>query len=121
MPSKPRIHVQSVVFALALGLALPGCKNNSAQSAEFFNSPSGPPTGPQDPGWPRVFEKKGDQVTLYQPQVDSWKNYSEIAFRMAVGVKPKNREQTYYGCLIINGDTFINYDSRTVLINNLQP
>lgn len=27
-------------------------------------------TAPNDPGWPRVFEKDGKQLTAYQPQMD---------------------------------------------------
>lgn len=42
---------------------------------------------PDDPGWPRVFQSKGKELTIYQPQVDFWNNYKEIQFRCAISVE----------------------------------
>jgi hypothetical protein len=42
---------------------------------------------PADTGWPRVIKKNGKELTIYQPQVDYWKNYQEIRFRCAISVK----------------------------------
>jgi hypothetical protein len=34
-----------------------------------------------DPGWPRVIQKDGKQLTVYQPQVDYWKDFAENELR----------------------------------------
>jgi len=44
-------------------------------------------TSPCDPGWPRVIQKNGKQLTIYQPQVDFWKDYANLHFRCAISVK----------------------------------
>jgi len=44
----------------------------------------------QDPGWPRQLTNSGGQVLIYQPQVDDWRNFTDIkwcsAFQMTVAV-----------------------------------
>lgn len=50
---------------------------------------------PADPGWPRVFKKDGKQLTVYQPQVDYWKDYSRIHFRCAIAVKGVSKQEKF--------------------------
>jgi hypothetical protein len=32
----------------------------------------------QDPGWPRQLVKPGGKLIIYPPQVDDWKNFTDI-------------------------------------------
>ena len=50
-------------------------------------------TAPPDPGWPR--QKTSEQGTLiyYQPQVDEWKDFKELDFRMAFSFTPKGGKE----------------------------
>ncbi|MHC1767266.1 MAG: hypothetical protein AB9869_23800 [Verrucomicrobiia bacterium] len=48
-----------------------------------------------DPGWPRVFKKDGKQLTVYQPQVDYWKDYSSTHFRCAIAVKGVLKQEKF--------------------------
>jgi hypothetical protein len=41
----------------------------------------------EDEGWPREFEKDGKNYTIYQPQVEKWKD-NQIEERAAVSVQP---------------------------------
>lgn len=70
-------------------------------------------------GWPRVFAKHGNTIELFQPQVDSWKDYANIHFRMAVAVTPKNETQPIYGVVTVQGDSLVDHDAQMVLITNL--
>ena len=49
------------------------------------------PAAPATPAvWPRTFEKGGDKIVMYQPQVDSWKDQAQIAFRCALAISPQS-------------------------------
>ncbi|MCL5271519.1 MAG: hypothetical protein M1457_13425 [bacterium] len=69
----------------------------------------------QDAGWPRVFEKDGQVVALYQPQIDSWENYRKITFRAAVAVIAGERKEAVYGVIDAQADTKVDPDTRMVL------
>ncbi len=40
-----------------------------------------------DPGWPRVYKQDSIRITVYQPQVDYWRGYTNLHFRCAIAVK----------------------------------
>src|SRR4029453_5818332 len=52
-------------------------------------SSSNPTSGPRDPGGPPELFQDGPRLTIYQPQVDDWKNFQELTWRMAVSLTPK--------------------------------
>ena len=45
--------------------------------------------GSGDPGWPREHVRDGNHLLVYQPQVDDWKNFHDLTWRMAVSLTPK--------------------------------
>lgn len=71
-----------------------------------------------DPGWPRVFKQDGNQLTIYQPQVDSWDGYKTIHFRCAVAVTPASDKRDYYGIAEASADTAVDFATRTVVTRN---
>lgn len=76
--------------------------------------------GPADPGWPRVFEKDHDRVTLYQPQIDEWPNYASISFRAALSVAHGDDEKdAKYGVLTVKAKTFVDHSSSMVFMTDL--
>ena len=72
----------------------------------------------QDPGWPRQRVDSGNTLISYQPQVDDWKNFQELDWRMAFALTPKGGEQAI-GIAVMKGDTAIDNDKKMVLITNL--
>jgi len=46
-----------------------------------------------DPGWPREKYSNGTRLIIYQPQVDDWKNFQELTWRMAVSLTPKGGKE----------------------------
>ncbi|MEI6783631.1 MAG: hypothetical protein WCQ21_22290, partial [Verrucomicrobiota bacterium] len=50
---------------------------------------------PADPGWPRVFQRAGKQLTVYQPQVDYWNGYTNLHFRCAIAVKGVLKQERF--------------------------
>jgi hypothetical protein len=76
------------------------------------------PAIPAQRGWPRTFEKGGNTMEVYQPQIDSWKNYDVIEFRAAIAVTPAGASQTMYGVLAGQADTVIDKENRMVILTD---
>src|SRR5262249_24791331 len=71
----------------------------------------------QDPGWPRQRVDNGNTLVTYQPQVDDWKNFQELDWRMAFTLTPKGGQQTV-GIAVMRRNTTIDNDAQVVLITN---
>jgi hypothetical protein len=69
---------------------------------------------PDDPGWPRVFQNKGTELTIYQPQVDFWNDFKELQFRCAISIETGDSKQEKVGVVEIHAETIVDHDSSTV-------
>ena len=71
--------------------------------------------------WPRERVINGNVLVTYQPQVDDWKDYRELQFRMAISFTPAGGKEVV-GVLVLQGETEIdiNNDVKTVFISNLR-
>ena len=72
-------------------------------------------TSSADPGWPRVFTKDKLQLTVYQPQVDSWKDYAQLHYRCAISVKGVFKEERF-GVAEMDATTVVDQAARVVVI-----
>jgi hypothetical protein len=59
---------------------------------------------PADPGWPREKYSNGTRFIIYQPQVDDWKNFQQLTWRMAVSLTPKGGKEVV-GVVEMKGNT----------------
>jgi CheY-like chemotaxis protein len=71
-------------------------KTAIAVSLLFLASVSG--VSAQDPGWPRQITKQGDTLVYYQPQVDNWKDFEELDWRMAIAITPAGARKSFSFC-----------------------
>jgi hypothetical protein len=71
---------------------------------------------PVDPGWPRQFKGNGQELVVYQPQVDSWDDYSKLHYRAAISFKAGSGEKEIYGVAEGDAETAVDQDSRSVEI-----
>jgi len=69
----------------------------------------------QDPGWPRKLQKPGGTVIAYQPQVDNWKDFTNITWRQAFQMTPTGGKQVI-GAATFNGKTTVDNDKHMVVI-----
>jgi hypothetical protein len=76
-------------------------------------------TWAQDPGWPRQIVKPGGTLIVYQPQVDDWKNFTDIRWRQAFQLTPTGGKQIV-GAATFAGSTAVNTDTHMVFIYNMQ-
>ena len=71
-------------------------KTAIAVSLLFLASVSG--VSAQNPGWPRQITKQGDTLVYYQPQVDNWKDFEELDWRMAIAITPAGARKSFSFC-----------------------
>jgi hypothetical protein len=69
---------------------------------------------PSDPGWPRRFKGGGQEVVVYQPQVDSWDNYTKLHYRAAISIKGGSAKKEIFGVAEGDADTVVDPETRTV-------
>lgn len=77
-----------------------------------------PARAPIDPGWPREITRNGVKLTIYQPQIDEWKNYRALKARIAFVMTAKDGKPVI-GVANLEGATTADAASRTVYIRNL--
>jgi hypothetical protein len=69
----------------------------------------------QDQGWPRTINKPGGTLVLYQPQVDSWKNYSVVDARSAFSLTP-NGGKEHVGVVTFTLQSIVDMDTHNVFL-----
>lgn len=75
---------------------------------------------PSPASWPRTYvSKTGDVLTLYQPQIDAWKDHDKIRFRCAFAIMQATTKTTDYGVCAVQADTLVDNTARTVLMTNM--
>jgi hypothetical protein len=71
------------------------------------------------PGWPRVIDRDGNHVLLYQPQIKSWTQYRTLVADTAISITPTGGKQIL-GVISWRANTQANVAARTVFINQIQ-
>src|SRR5207248_10036034 len=99
-----------IVFAASAFLA-----GDLAAKSSISNATS----GSADPGWPREKFSNGNRLITYQPQVDDWKNFQELTWRMAVSLTPKGGKEVV-GVGEMKGNTDVDNVAKVVIITNPQ-
>src|ERR1700751_5942085 len=70
-----------------------------------------------DSSWPRERYQNGNRLIVYQPQVDDWKNFQDLSWRMAVSLTPKTGK-TVVGVVEMKGNTSVDNVAKLVTITN---
>jgi hypothetical protein len=100
--------ISLIVFAVSALLA----GDLAAQSSNSNATP-----GSTDPGWPREKYSNGTRLLIYQPQVDDWKNFQDLTWRMAVSLTPKGGKEAV-GVVEMKGNTDVDNVAKVVVITN---
>ena len=104
-----------VIFACSVWLA--GCRA-SKESAKETRQPVDT-VADEDLGWPREISNQGSTLLLYQPQVDDWKNFRELNWRMAFSLTPAGGQEAV-GVATLHSNTEIDNDNKIVLLTDLK-
>ena len=74
---------------------------------------------PPDPGWPRQRTNEQGRLIYYQPQVDEWKEFKDLKFRMAFTLAPKGEKQVV-GIMVLQAQTDVDVDEHSVLLSDFK-
>ncbi len=98
----------------------PGQVQATAVAAAAAGSKSASEANPPevDPGWPREFKNAGGKLLTFQPQVDEWKDFKEITWRMAVALTPAGGKEVL-GAATMRGQTDVDNEKHVVTIHDL--
>src|SRR5947199_4920412 len=91
----------------------------AAASLPAKQSTSGDSGNVTDPGWPREKYSNGNRLIIYQPQVDDWKDFQQLTWRMAVSLTPKGGKEVV-GVVEMKGNTDIDNVAKVAVITNPQ-
>ena len=69
--------------------------------------------------WPREKYSNGTRLIIYQPQVDDWKDFQQLTWRMAVSLTPKSGKEVL-GVVEMKGNTDIDNIAKVAIITNPQ-
>src|SRR6266699_6821534 len=69
--------------------------------------------------WPRERFQDGTRLIIYQPQIDDWKNFQDLSWRMAISLTPKSGK-TVVGVVQMKGNTNLDNVAKAVTITNPQ-
>src|SRR5882672_6347624 len=102
LPNSSLVHCVIVIAALLAPAAEKAAAKAPAQSGE-----------------PREQYQNGARLIIYQPQVDDWKNFQELSWRMAVSLTPKSGKEVV-GVVEMKGNTDVDNLAKIVMITNPQ-
>lgn len=91
----------------------------SAQLCALAFPPAQAQAQAQDPGWPRELTVERARLVYYEPQVDAWKNFRELDFRLAFELTPAHGKPAV-GIAKIHARTDVDVDARNAVIRNLE-
>lgn len=82
-------------------------------------APAAGPARAEDPGWPREITSGQSRLVFYEPQVDSWKNFRDLDFRLAFELTPAGGKPVV-GIGEVHAATYVDVDKRTAVIRDLE-
>lgn len=78
-------------------------------------------TEPDKPSWPRVFTTDGGAtLTLYQPQITDWNDFTQLDALIATELKTKADAKPVYGVIGVSGKAIADDDSDDVVITDVK-
>lgn len=71
-----------------------------------------------DQGWPRTLTRPGATLTLYQPQIDDWKDFTQVDARIAFSLTPTGG-QSHVGVIALSMQSTVNVAAHSVYLNQI--
>jgi hypothetical protein len=68
----------------------------------------------QDPVWPRQISKQSSTLIYYQPQVDDWKDFTDLTWRVAFSLIPAGGKQ-FVGVVKMQGNSDVDNNNKMTL------
>ena len=104
------------------------CDDGGTWCAVSFNGQNGFVSGkylndadPKGLGWPRAFKTdSGATITLYQPQINAWKDFTDLDALIAAEYKQSDDAKPIYGVIGVTGKTDADSASGQVVVSDIK-
>ncbi len=70
------------------------------------------------PSWPRVFDRNGTHVVVYQPQLKDWQKYRTLIADTAISITDPG-QKTVLGVISWRAETITDQSAQTVYVSNI--
>ena len=108
------LHIISAICLVAAPLGAQGLPKGPPPPA-----PLAAPEGQENIGWPRYITSRDAEITIFQPQLDSWDN-DQLAGRAVVSVTTKASPQPLFGVVWFSARTDVDKESGQVSLEDVQ-
>jgi hypothetical protein len=71
------------------------------------------------PAWPKIIDRDGNHIIVYQPQLKSWDKYRTLVADTAISITPEGGKQIL-GIISWRANTVANVSARTVYVSDIQ-
>ncbi len=105
--------VLPLITSLTFG-TVPAPAQQAAQTSATATATTSAP-----PSWPRVIDRDGVHVVVYQPQIKSWQKYRELVADTAISITDPGQKPVL-GVISWHAETFTNVSAKTVYISNIR-
>jgi hypothetical protein len=78
-----------------------------------------PATAAYPAPWPKVFDRNGAHIVVYQPQIRTWRSYRSLIADTAVSIA-QNNAKPILGVISWHADTITDVSTRTVFVRNIE-
>jgi len=76
-------------------------------------------SAPVAPAWPKIIDKDGNHIIVYQPQLKSWEKYRTLVADTAISITPNGGKQ-FLGVISWRANTVANVSARTVYVSDIE-
>jgi hypothetical protein len=101
-----------LVVVIAFTLLFSPCVPPSVQAGT-------PATTAYPAPWPKVFDRNGAHIVVYQPQIRTWRSYRSLIADTAVSIA-QNNAKPILGVISWHADTITDVSTRTVFVRNIE-
>jgi hypothetical protein len=101
--------VLTIAICLALG-SISVAQQVPAATGYSVNAP---------PSWPRVFDRDGTHVVVYQPQLKAWQKYRELIADTAISITDKG-QKPMLGVISWRAETITDQSAQTVYVSHIE-
>src|ERR1700720_1934576 len=110
--------VLSVVVALTLLIGTYPLEPALASTTRVA-SPTPAASAAVAPAWPKIIDRDGNHIIVYQPQLKSWEKYRTLVADTAISFTPAGGKQ-FLGVISWRANTVANVSARTVYVSDIQ-
>src|ERR1700751_6341147 len=88
-------------------------------STPNITSPAPAASAPAAPAWPKIIDRDGNHIIVYQPQLKSWDKCRTLVADTAISITPEGGKQIL-GVISWRANTVANVSLRTVYVSDIQ-